>query len=86
MILDGSTILFGGCAASLQTQNTPPVGAKTADANIVLPPASASIIVLRMSGSSVATTASDWPRVQTEWREAMQGASYEADTASSMKP
>lgn len=81
LLLTGSTILFGGCAASLQTQSTAPADQKTADTRIVVPPASTHTIVLRMSGSSVATTASDWPRVQTEWREAMQGASQEANSA-----
>jgi len=37
-------------------------------------------IVLRMNGSAVATSASDWLRVKTEWREAMEGASQEAST------
>lgn len=81
LLLSGSTILFGGCAASLQTQNTTPSGEKTADAGIVVPPASTRTIVLRMNGSKVATTASDWPRVLTEWREAMQDASQEGSAA-----
>jgi hypothetical protein len=80
LILTGSAALLGGCAAQLQTQNTPTAGQRTADSNIVVPPASARTIVLRMNGSSVATTASDWPRVQTEWREAMQDASKDADS------
>jgi hypothetical protein len=78
LILAGSATFFAGCAATLQTQNTSSSSDKTASTAIVVPPVSTHTIVLRMSGSSVATGASDWPRVQTEWREAMEGASQEA--------
>ncbi|WP_277188072.1 hypothetical protein [Caballeronia sp. BR00000012568055] len=80
LILAGVAVLLSGCAASLQTQNTASSTGKTAETAIVVPPTSARTIVLRMNGSTVATSASDWPRVQTEWREAMQGASQDAST------
>lgn len=78
LIVSASTALFGGCAATLQTQNNSSSGERTAEASIVVPPASTHTVVLRMSGSKVATASSDWPRVQTEWREAMQAASTPA--------
>jgi hypothetical protein len=80
LMLTGSAVLFGGCAATLQTQNATSSGDKTADTSIVVPAASTHTIVLRMNGSTVATTASDWPRVQTEWREALQDATTEASS------
>ncbi|MBB5398149.1 hypothetical protein OKW50_005078 [Paraburkholderia youngii] len=78
LIVSASTALFGGCAATLQTQDNSSSGARTSEASIVVPPASTHAVVLRMTGSKVATASSDWPRVQTEWREAMQGASNPA--------
>jgi hypothetical protein len=75
LIVGASAGLFGGCAATLQTQDNAPSGERTSEASIVVPPASTHTVVLRMTGSKVATASSDWPRVQTEWREAMQGAS-----------
>jgi hypothetical protein len=81
LLLTGSALFLSGCAANLQTQDAKSNGERTADSHIVVPPAATHAVVLRMNGSSVATTASDWPRVLTEWREAMQGASEEANTA-----
>ena len=75
LIVSASTALFGGCAATLQTQDNAPSGERTSVVSIVVPPASTHTVVLRMNGSKVATASSDWPQVQTEWREAMQGAS-----------
>lgn len=75
LTLAGIAILLSGCAATLQTQDAASPTAKTTQPGVVVPAASTHTIVLRMNGSSVATSASDWPRVQTEWREAMEGAS-----------
>jgi hypothetical protein len=82
----GIAILLSGCAATLQTQDSASSSTQTSQTNqttqagIVVPASSARTIVLRMNGSTVATSASDWPRVQTEWREAMEGASKAADS------
>ncbi|SPB14468.1 hypothetical protein NOV72_01710 [Caballeronia novacaledonica] len=86
LTLSGIAFLLSGCAASLQTQNaatsaTASSDGKVTQTGIVVPAASTHTIVLRMSGSTVATSASDWPRVQTEWREAMEGASKDASSA-----
>ncbi|WP_156924631.1 hypothetical protein [Burkholderia sp. WSM2230] len=78
LIVSASTVLFGGCAATLQTQDHASSGEITSETRIAVPPASAHTVVLRMTGSKVATGSSDWPRVQTEWREAMAGASNPA--------
>jgi hypothetical protein len=75
-----TAVFLSGCAANLQTHNTASSADKTAETNIVVPAASTHTIVLRMNGSTVATSASDWPRVQTEWREAMEGASQDASS------
>jgi hypothetical protein len=73
-------VFLSGCAATLQTQNNASSSNTTAQTSIVVPPSSARTIVLRMNGSTVATSASDWPRVQTEWREAMEGATQDANS------
>jgi len=83
--IGGIAILLSGCAANLQTRNTAAQATAAPDGkppgtSIVVPAPSAHTIVLRMNGSAVATSASDWPRVQTEWREAMEGASQEASS------
>jgi hypothetical protein len=75
LIVSASTGFFGGCAATLQTRDDAPSGERTSVASIVVRPASTRTVVLRMNGSKVATASSDWPQAQTEWREAMQGAS-----------
>ncbi|KND61921.1 hypothetical protein BVER_01519 [Candidatus Burkholderia verschuerenii] len=80
LTLASAAILLSGCAATLQTQNTNSTTEKTAETGIVVPPSATHTIVLRMNGSKVATTASDWPRVQTEWREALEGASQDASS------
>jgi hypothetical protein len=82
LVFGAAAMLLSGCAATLQTQNTASSAdtVKTAEPGIVVPPSSTHTIVLRMNGSSVATSASDWSRVQTEWREAMEGASQEAQS------
>jgi hypothetical protein len=81
LTLAGVAVLLSGCAANLQTQNTASTPDKTTQSSIVVPPSSTHTIVLRMNGSTVATSASDWPRVQTEWREAMEGASQDASSS-----
>lgn len=78
LIVSASTVFFGGCAATLQTQDNASSGERTSEARVVVPPASTHTVVLRMTGSKVATGSSDWSRVRTEWREAMQGASNAA--------
>jgi hypothetical protein len=78
LTLSGSLIFFAGCAATIQ----PGGESKNSSAqqtSIRVPDESSKNIVLNVTGSSIATSGSDWPRLQQEWREAMGGAATDAN-------
>jgi hypothetical protein len=83
-MLSGSLIFLTGCAATVQPANESK-NSSVQQTSIRVSNERSKNIVLSVTGSSISTTASDWPSLQQEWREALAGAATDANAALRMK-
>ena len=77
LTLSSGVLFFAGCAATVQP-GSESRNNSVQQTSIRVPEESSKNIVLNVTGSSISTATSDWPRLQQEWHDAMGGAASDA--------